>query len=383
MACALRRTIGVSRGVELEKRHSGHDTRRTCFGRGVERAAKRLCEALLALVLPSRPNGVIPPPGAVRNILLVRANFRIGNTVLATAWLPALRARFPHAAIDVLVGDAAAALFEGHAVRRVHVVSRRFIWSPWSFVALLMRLRAVGYDLALDPAVSGLSGPLYAWLSGARSRIGGEGRCSPLLTVRLTVPKRLNVYDRAPVLCRALGWSASPYPHHHVAPCENVAAEAELRRIGLGHRNGDAGTFLGLFVGGHGGKRWSRHNWIEVVRSLSDERARAVVFVGPEESGMLDALARACGATVHVVSPRPLRTFASMLARATLLLTPDSGPMHLAIAMGVPVVPIVQMPRSFVFVPPWSHDRALFRPTAREAIAAMRAHAAWAVTCTT
>jgi heptosyltransferase-3 len=375
---------GVSRHGERKRRHTGRDARRAGFGREVERAARRLCQVLLALVLPARPNGVIPCPGAVRNILLVRANFRIGNTVLATAWLPALRTRFPHAAIDVLVGDAAAALFEGHAIRRVHVVSRRFIWSPWSFVALLLRLRAVGYDLALDPAVSGLSGPLYAWLSGARSRIGVEGRCSPLLTVRLTVPKRLNVYDRAPVLCRALGWAAVPYPRHHVAPCENVAADGELRRIGLRHRHDDSSKFLGLFVGGHGSKRWSRHNWIEVVRSLSDERARAVVFVGPEESEMLDELARACGTTVHVVSPRPLRTFAGMLARTALLLTPDSGPMHLAVAMGVPVVPIVQTARSFVFVPPWSRDRALFRPTAREAMVAMRAHAAWleAVTCT-
>jgi heptosyltransferase-3 len=350
--------------------------RRAPIGKRVDRAARRVLRLVLRLVLPTRPNGSLPPCGEVRNILLVRPNFRIGNTVLATALIPTLQARFPRAAIDVLVGDTAAALLEGQAVRRVYVVSRRFVWHPWSFVALFRRLRAVRYDLALDPAMCGLSGALYSWLSGARHRIGAEGPYRSLLTIRLTMPKRLNVYDRAPAVCHALGWDALPYPSHRVSTGEDVAAGIALRKIGL--RRHDAGAaFLGVFVGGHGTKRWPRHNWVEVVRLLSDERAPAVVFVGPEEVDMLASLGDASGPTVCVVPPRPLRTFASMLARASLLLTTDSGPMHLAAALHVPVVAIVQMRRSFVFVPPGSRNRALFRPTAQEVTAAMKAHAAW------
>jgi lipopolysaccharide heptosyltransferase III len=363
----------MSRLVELSR-----SARMRRLGRALDRSARRVLDAVLDVVWPPGANGQLPDAETVRSILLVRPNFRIGNTVLATALIPVLQARFPAASIDYLAGDTTAKLLDGLPIHRVHCISRSFLLAPWRFIALFFLLRRQQFDLAIDGGLGSLSGALYAYLSNARQRLGGAGRSSRFLTVRLQLPPVGNAYETAANLARAFGVDVPAWPSYRVSAAEAAVAFPLLRDLGLTVGD-DVRPFVAAFVGGHQNKPWPRDHWLELIGQLDAEGTPAVVFVGPEETNFVAALQMQARRSVRVVPPQALRTFASLLARATLLVTPDSGPMHLAAALGVPVVALIQTDGSRFYAPPGRENRVLWRPTSAEARAALHAHPRWAL----
>jgi heptosyltransferase-3 len=346
------------------------------LGKAVERQTRRAFDALLDVVWPSADLGALPAGYAARKVLLVRPNFRIGNTVLATALLPALQARFPGARIDQLAGDTTACLLEGLPIDRVHCVSRMFIVAPWRFVALFVRLRKERYDVAVDGGMGSFSGALYAFLSGARERVGFGGRGDRFLTARLHLERLTNAYEEAPAFARALGVTCPTRPLYQVTPAEDAAALAQLRALGLAADH-TCRPFIAAFVGGHLEKRWPQREWSELLVRLDGEGLPVVVFIGPEEVAFASHLRSEAPPTLRIVPPQPLRAFAALLARATLLLTPDSGPMHLAVAAGVPTVALLQYERSPYYAPRGPEDRVLWQPRWVDVLATLRQHPRW------
>ena len=153
---------------------------------------------MLDVALPVRRNvrvEDVPPP---RRVLVVRPNFRIGNTVITSPIVPALRGRFPGAELHLLGADTTAGLLAGLPVDAVHAMSRRFILRPWQFVALMRRLRALRFDVAVEAGLGSFSGSLFTYLSGARYRVGVEGSGERFLNVRLPRPRPEHCYDRLP-----------------------------------------------------------------------------------------------------------------------------------------------------------------------------------------
>jgi heptosyltransferase-3 len=365
----VKRVVQLSRTTSMRR-----------FGKFVERRARRTFEACLDVVWPVSVRDALPADEPIRKVLFVRPNFRIGNIVLATAWLPALHARFPSARIDYLVGDSMASLLEGLPIAHVYQVSRQFIVAPWRFVALFLRLRREHFDLAIDGGMGSYSGALYGFLSGARQRLGFAGRGDRFLTVRLPRPSLKSAYEAAAAFARALGVTCPTQAIYSVSAAEDAAAVERLH--GLGLRPGGAHErFLAVFVGGHLEKRWPPQNWLELVERLAAEAVPVVVFVGPEETGFIDTLRSAAQPSVHVVPPDRLRAFAALLSHATLLVTADSGPMHLAVALGIPTLTLLQQERSRYYVPRGPDDRALFRPTCADVMAVLHAHPRWALLC--
>jgi len=82
------------------------------------------------------------------------------------------------------------------------------------------------------------------------------------------------------------------------------------------------------------------------------------------------------GDGIVVVEPQPLRTFAAVLAAARLVVTPDSGPMHLAAAVGTPVIAVLASRGSTFFGPRGPADVALIEPNVPDVVAAVRNHVA-------
>jgi len=349
-------------------------------GRRAADLFKRAVNALLAVLFPKSRDQPLPSAEEVRRVLLVRVNYRMGNTVLVTALLPILRARFPHAVVDVLVGDTAAAVFEGLDFECIHQLSRRDLRRPWRLLGLIRRLRRRRYEVAIDGGLTSFSGALYGFLGGARWRIGGRGRNDRFLNVRLALPKCETLYDEPATVARALGVAVAGWP-----ACRVAADEAAAAAVRLGQMDALPGKdFLGVFVGGHGHKRWPRENWMALLEQLEVLRVPALVFVGPEEREFVGVLTSRDWTFLHIVPPGPLRAFAALVSRASLLLTPDSGPMHLAAALRVPVLALLTTAQSRFYVPAGGENAAIVLaitdPAADQAAAvsaALHGHPAW------
>lgn len=346
-------------------------------GNAVGRRGKRVLGRVLDTMLSTPPNVPIDAVGEARRVLIVRPNFRIGNTLITAPLILALRQRFPGARLDYLSGDTTAVLLAHLPVDTVHVVSRRFVIEPWRFAALFARLRRMHYDVALEGAMGSFSGGLYTYLTGARYRVGCCGKTDCFLNVRLPRVPISHAYDRPVTVARLLGVSCPDHPVYVVSAEEQAAALALLARLEL-----TAGSvvlpFLAMFVGGHQDKRWPAARWIELARSLAMLGGRVVVFLGPEEARVERQYRRELPPSARVLPPQPLRLFAALWSSARLIVTADSGPMHLAAAFGVPAVTILQADASLRYVPRAAQDRVLVRPTAAEALAAVVTHTVWA-----
>jgi heptosyltransferase III len=159
-----------------------------------------------------------------------------------------------------------------------------------------------------------------------------------------------------------------------VAAAEAAAATGRLEATAV-CREGRVRPFVALFVGGHLDKRFPLEDWLAVIDELVRRGCPLLVFVGPEERRMQSHFeGHAPGA---VIPPGPLRLFAALLDRAAVVVTPDSGALHLSVALGRPTIAVLQRERSLRFRPRGATDVVLMRPQAADVLAALRAHRAW------
>lgn len=339
----------------------------------VEKKLKRRLTALLWKFLKQPKPTDADSLDGIESILLIRPNYRLGNALIGAPAIAAFRKRFPSARIDFLATDTTLALFENQPVDRFFTLSRRAIARPWLFVALLKRLRGEKYDLAVQIGSGSLTGCLFARLIDARYSMGMSRKGQRWFDVEVSGKSR-HAYDTPLVLARALNVPCRNRPLLCLIPSERTKALGLLGQHSIAvDADGDATPFVAVFVGGHLDKRCSLAFWLEVLRTLESAGIRHVVFLGPEERKLAPALQGQLAASNHgtLCHPRPLREFAAMLAHATLLVTPDSGPMHLAAALDVPAITIMQTKKSAKFAPREYLDTTLWKPSAEQVLLAI------------
>jgi len=284
----------------------------------------------------------VPSPdlGGVRRVLVLRHR-AAGDLLLTTPALRALRAGLPEARIDILVARGTEAILERNPdVDRVLTLNRRSLWGQAFRYAALAR---GGYDLVLD-MVSNPRSAFMAMLTRAPIRVGYDipGR-SGAYTVR--VPREPTGPDGPVVryapegpldLIRAIGLGPRGLGlAFHVAPEAEASAEAWLRRSGLRARPVVACLPSGTWPS----KTWIPERFAAVMEALHDS-ADVLWLWGPGE----EDLARECCNRMNrpsMISPSlGWQELAAVLQRCALLVSNDSGPKHLAVALGVPTVTI-------------------------------------------
>ena len=309
----------------------------------LDRLIRNLAMRVISVLAPDIAAPEADPRGrALRRILLVRANFRIGNVILALPALAAFRKNFPHAKIDFVGSPISRLLFQNQPFDEHYDTPRRFPRVLWQYAILIRRLRAQRYDLALDVSCShsGLASFIIGW-SGARSRAGCAGKWDQLMNFRVAKLSEINKYRKLTEFLKALGLDGID----EVARLKFSAAELNAGRIALENiADNETSPLVGVFVGGRKlrGKRWPLQNFIEVVVGLTQKGYQVVTFLGPEERDIADELKRALGSSAPIVFEPALRKFAAMVAHLDLFICCDSGPMHLACAVGVRVLAIFQ-----------------------------------------
>jgi len=280
---------------------------------------------------------------AIHQVLVVRANGRMGNTLFLTPLIVALNEVAPHAAIDVFVhyADAADLLLGLPGVRNVITLPRAQLRRPRELFATLRRLRATTYDLVIDPQVNSSGGRMVARLARARWRLGFAGRRQWLkLDFAAQLPAGLRHEALRPLALVEQAFdfrSRSGPPRLHVGSSAEERAEgarlfAERSRSGT-RQPGPGTQTIGFFAMARGdkdlGAAWWREFWTSY---LALRPATVPLEVLPTAT---QAPVDPSFATVHCPSPR---TLAATLAGADAFFSADTGPMHLASAAGVPTI---------------------------------------------
>jgi heptosyltransferase-1 len=279
-------------------------------------------------------------------ILIVKPS-SFGDIVMTLPALALLRRKHPGAELGWFVNAEFAGLLDGHPMlARLHVWDRGrrgsiagFVRGAASLRHVLREVRALHYDVAYDFQGLFRSG-VVTKRSGAPVRIGfNDARelSTAFYTDKRTVPAGLaHAVDRYRALVDPQATDKVEFP---LAIDENARAEAQALLAELGLQAGEP------FVAINPAARWPSKQWpperfgAAAARLHQHAGLRSVCIGSASFRKEADAVAKAGGEAVLDATGRTsLKGLAALLQHAGFLLTNDSGPMHLAVAVGTPVV---------------------------------------------
>ena len=301
------------------------------LGKRLETGGKALLRGSLIKLLPKPlPHRGPPDPAQVRRILAVRHDARLGNLLLLTPALRLLKTAFPAARVEVLIADR-----YGDALAFNPNVDE--VLTAKSLAGLRLR----GYDLAFDFSPQhafSLSSAVWTALSGAKRRVGfARGDAAKFLDDLVPVPAvqahetaNLAGLVRHAAPAAALPDDSSLRTEWHFGPDEKEAGKKTWASCGLD------GESVALFLGARAEKRLDPSWFLQLGERLARSGRKAVLMGGPAERKLLEG--RAIPQGVSVAPELALRPFAATIVNARAVLSADTGPMHLAVALGVPTV---------------------------------------------
>ncbi len=277
-----------------------------------------------------------------RRILLIKLS-AVGDVIHTLPVLSKLRERYPAAGIDWLITPACADLVRWHpGIRDVLPYPRREFARSWAgtfkMARVLGEVRRRRYDLVVDMHGQ-LRTAAFVWASGAPVRIGfartREGaRLS--YTHHIPVPSMdFHAADRNLWLGDLLGFPAGP-PDFTI----HIPAEAEAEAAAVLERLGFAGqAFAMVFPGTQWEtKHWSAEGFVEVCRHLARRGLRVLLAGAGRDRPRNAAVAAAFPDAIDICDRTRLSVTAAIMRHAAICVTNDSGPMHMAASLGLPLV---------------------------------------------
>ena len=268
-------------------------------------------------------------------ILITRLS-AIGDCIQSLPLATALRAHFPRAFIAWAVEKGAAPLIQAcPAVDHVIVVPKRMLASPPLAWAVRRKLLPLELEISIDPQSLSKSSAI-GWLSGAKRRIGFTspfGReISPWLNTELVASRQTHMVDRYLELLRPLGIKQPGTNFDFQIPnCARVsiAQYIEEKQLTSGYAVINPGA-------GWDSKRWIWQRFAKVARHLGRQYGltSVVAWGGEKEHAYARKIAKVSGGHAIAARATSLLELAELMARAKLAISADSGPLHLAAAMG-------------------------------------------------
>jgi predicted lipopolysaccharide heptosyltransferase III len=296
---------------------------------------------------------------AVRRVLVVRLR-SVGDTVLATPSLHALRRFLPDARIDVLLEDWVAPLLEGSPeVDRVVTVRRK---SRSSRLRVARALRAEKYDVVYN-LHGGSTAALVTRATGARRRVGYADYAYASLHNHAAPPSselwgRARTHSAEQQLA-LLGWTGVPVtdrPATRLAVTPDDAARVAQRLRDAGVDESDP-FMLVHPAAAFDTKTWAAEKFARVVEHLAARGLASVAVAGPGESRVVEEVRAHSRAPLVSFTDLSLPELTALAARARLFVGNDSGVAHVAAAVRVPSV-VVFGSSNVAHWRPWSQAPA-------------------------
>jgi heptosyltransferase-2 len=334
---------------------------------GLVRAAERVIRIALPLLpQPKRRRDA----GELPSSILVMEFWNLGDLAIVVPFLKNLRRSYPEARISLLVNAGLVAFLHGQGLVdefipvRVSWVQHHSRWRKYnpfsgdwiSFARTLQAMRKRQFDWAISGRMD-LRDNFLLWLSGATRRIGyGLGGGGFLLTDCVTPD--LSRPHRADIWLHLLEELGKPANRHlgglRLSEDELASAKLFLQEKGI-----PSDVFLiGVHPGARFGvRRWGDDRFAEVARHLlAVHDAHILWFSDPGIPSVAPSLERC-----HAVSLE-FRLFLAALSRCQVLICNDSGPMHVANLLGLPVVAVFGPQKPEWFGPRGPKDRVVIRP---------------------
>jgi heptosyltransferase-2 len=274
---------------------------------------------------------------SIGRILFIRID-RIGDLVLSTPALRALKQAFPNSNLTVLASPSNQSLLRHNPyVDRILVYDRNK--SAGDKIRIMKQLRAYGFDLAVDPYPDyELRTAVIAFLSGAKQRVGYASYGREVffnveaprikankhfvdLTLGILSPLGIRAENRAPELFLTDG-------------------EKQWARNWLKEKGAWGKPLVGIHPGGYyESQRWPPENFADLIGQLQgDGKLDLIIFGGPGEE---DLTREICSMLTREVLASPeddIRRFAALLSCCSLFVCNNSGPLHIATGLGIPTV---------------------------------------------
>lgn len=267
--------------------------------------------------------------------LLVLCREHIGDLVNTTAGIWAIRQNFPSAHLVVEVGERAISVLENFP-------GIDEIWLRPTHQGLLRKMqrlkqmRAADFDLCV---ILDDSNSMVQWARWAKiPRVAGVWRGlkhEGLFDAYVPLVEGMHeVRDHNRALLELMGLNVSDFrPRLFPSALDFEVADEALREVGL------AGPFLAIHPGAsEPARRWPVERFGEVARRLIEEGHSVLVLGGPGEEALLeDVLSASSSRAKKLERKLTVMQLARLLSKASLLVCNDTGPMHIAGAMGTQV----------------------------------------------
>lgn len=278
-----------------------------------------------------------------RRIALIKPS-ALGDIVHTLPVLSALRRRWPGASITWIVNQAYAPLIADHPdlddvlIFDRHALRRGPAAAALAGLRFLRRIRQARFDLAIDMQGLLRTG-IMAGLSGAGRRVGfanaREG-ATRFYTDAIAIPDadEIHAVDRYWRLVEALG--AGDAPKRFLVPLSDKAqrqADVHLRELPR--------PIVVMAIGARWAtKRWPIESFATLANDCFTKYGGSAVYVGGQEDRLLAQRAMSWGRvpSINLCGETSLPVLAAVLKAADVVVANDSGPLHLAAALGRPVV---------------------------------------------
>ncbi len=279
--------------------------------------------AILKLSHPIHKPGILPNPDEIKHLLVVQVE-RLGDLVLAEPAFRALHDHFPNAVRILLAADFARPLF--------NQTGWDDFLSPRDLVDIAAKRRH--FDLVVD-----LTGRLELNIARSLARSGipirvGLDRGGRGIYYTISVPHcEISIPTREIYLkiVSALGVQAKD-----AIPCL-PKDEARLKRGARAWKDRGLHQPVVLLPGAYyPEQRWAAGKFAQVGKLLRNEGVEVAVICGPGEEGLGGAVAHEVG--IPLIAAAPLNELLDLLATVTVVVCNNSGPLHLAAALGIPTV---------------------------------------------
>lgn len=286
------------------------------------------------------------------NILIVKMS-ALGDIIHALPVLDYLHKVVPGACVDWVVEEPFRDVLEGNPLIDRLLSVRTKVWRKKPLAAATRReigelkaaLREKPYDLLFD-IQGNLKSGLVCWLSGAPNRIGFEKEVlqesiNLLFTNRQVPLRKMDAHITDQYLRLVSIPFGKDYPGMalttdiHTSPQEDAVAETLLATL-------DDGLVF-LF---HQGttwqtKYWEEESWIDLGRKVLDAHPRSTILLSWGNEGERQAVMRIAagiGSGARVIDRYPLKGLAALLKKVDVVVGGDTGPVHVAAAVGTPTV---------------------------------------------
>jgi lipopolysaccharide heptosyltransferase II len=275
------------------------------------------------------------PKEEIKKILFLRHD-RIGDMVLSTAALKALKQAYPQALITVLASERNLEILTHNPHVDEILIYQGIFW-------LIKTMRPRGYDLVIDPFLTyELKQAFMTYLAGGEYRIGFEGWGREIffnIKGPITQTPGRMVEHLLDLVEAVGGEKTGCVPEVFLSDNELQWASKTLASKGIKPKELTIAVHPGAY---YPSQRWPTGRFGELARQLIEQsNAKVILLASRDEKDLVKEVQKAAGKKAQDFSGLGLRELIALLAQCDLLICNNSGPLHIASALNIRTVSMV------------------------------------------